>query len=362
MKAILMLEDGRSFWGESVNQAKGERIAGVILNTAVVGYQEMMTDPANHGKILVLTYPLIGNYGVAPKFNESKKVWLSGLAIKEKTNIYSNWQAKSSFEQFISENNLLTIHKIDTRTLTVHLRQKGEMPGIISTECFDLKELAAKIQSFRKAKAESVLPEVSSGKITVLNKAKPKAKKIAVLDIGASNSLIRQLQTMGVGLTLLPYNTTAEEILRLKFQGLIISNGPEQDPGLAGVAENVRKIVGKIPVLGISCGHQVLAQSIGAKITKMKLGHRGVNYPINKPASYKGEITSQNHSYTVDSESLAKIKNVKVTEYNLNDRTVEEIESKKMMFIGAQYIPSSPGFDEVNPVFHRFVKMLERSK
>jgi carbamoyl-phosphate synthase small subunit len=334
----------------------------MILNTAVVGYQEMMTEPANYGKILVLTYPLIGNYGIAPKFNESKKVWLSGMVIKEKTNIYSNWQAKSSFDEFIAENKLLTIHKVDTRTLTVHLRQKGQILGIISTECFDLKELSVKIQSFRRAKVESALPEISVEKITVLNKAKPGAKKIAILDLGVTNSLIRQLQTLGTGLTLLPYNTPAEEILRLKFQGLIISNGPEQDTGLAAVAENVKKIIGKIPVLGISCGHQVLALGIGAKITKMKLGHRGVNYPINKPASYKGEITTQNHSYTVDNESLAKIKNVKVTEYNLNDRTVEEIESKKMRFIGAQYVTSSPGFDEINPAFHRFVKMLERSK
>jgi carbamoyl-phosphate synthase small subunit len=362
MKAILMLEDSRYFWGETVNQAKGERIAEIILNTAVVGYQEMMTDPANYGKILVLTYPLIGNYGIAPKFNESRKVWLSGLVIKEKTNIYSNWQAKSSLDEFISENKLLTIHKVDTRTLAVHLRQKGEMRGIISTECFDLKELSVKMQSFRKAKVESALPEISVEKITVLNKAKPKAKKIAILDIGVTDSLLRQMQALGMGLTLLPYNTSAEEILRLKFQGLIISNGPEQDPGLAAVAENVKKLIGKIPVLGISCGHQVLTQSIGAKTIKMKLGHRGVNYPINNPVSYNGEITAQNHSYIVESESLAKIKNVKVTEYNLNDRTVEEIESKKMRFIGAQYMPVSPGLGEVNPVFHRFEKMLERNK
>ncbi len=356
MKAILMLADGKSFSGEAL-AVKGESVGEVILNTAVVGYQEMITDPANAGKILVLTYPLIGNYGVAPKFNESKKVWLSGLVIKEKSRVYSNWQAKDSFDNFVKENSLIALTKVDTRTLTVHLRQKGQMLGIISTESFDAKDLLLKIERFRKKPAESLLPEISVNKITHLGSGKAK-KKIAVLDLGITRSTVKQLEALGLSLVLLPYNTSAEEILRLKPHGLIISNGPEEDAGLDAVVNNVRALISKLPILGISSGHQVLARALGAKLSKLKLGHRGVNYPIHSPASYKGEITVQNHSWVVDLDSLNKIKGVKITGFNLNDRSVEEIESKKFKLIGVQYYLSSPGFNEVSPVFKKFMKML----
>lgn len=356
MKAILMLEDGKAFYGKAFG-TQGEVIGELILNTAVVGYQEMITDPANSGKILVFTYPLIGNYGVAPKFNESKKAWLSGLVIKEKTRIYSNWQVKDSFDNFVKEQGLLSIAGVDTRTLAVHLRQKGQMLGIISTESFDPKDLLSKIASFRKKPAVSLLPQVSVNKITHLGKEKAK-KKIAVLDLGIARSTIKQLETLGVSLILLPYNTSSTEILRLKPDGLIISNGPEEDSGLDAVVDNLKGLINKLPILGISCGHQVLARALGAKLSKLKLGHRGVNYPVHSSAVYKGEITVQNHSWVVDIDSLNKIKGVKVTGFNLNDRTVEEMESKKLKLLGAQYCLTSPGFNEVNPVFKKFIKML----
>lgn len=359
MKAILMLHDGHSFTGEALGVA-GERVGELILNTAVVGYQEMMTDPANANKILVLTYPLIGNYGCAPKFNESKNVWLAGLVIKEKSRIYSNWQAKISLDDFVKKNKLVTIQGVDTRTLAVHLRQKGEMLGAISTTNFDTKGLLAKIEDFRQKKAMSILAKVSVNKITRLGKTGGRQKKIAILDLGVTNSIIRQLETLGLSLTLLPYNIKAQEILRLKPAGLVISNGPEEDAGLEEVVANVKSIIGKVPILGISTGHQVLAVALGAKITRLKLGHRGVNYPLYSPASYKGEITVQNHSYVVDADTLNKIKQVKITGYNLNDHTVEEMESKKLRFIGTQYYPVSPGFAEVNPALKRFTKILRR--
>ncbi len=356
MKAILMLEDGHSFNGQAFGQA-GESIGEVIFNTAVVGYQEMLTDPANAGKILVMTYPLIGNYGCAPKFNESKKIWVSGLVIKEKSRIFSNWQAKSSLDDFVKSEKLLGIQGIDTRTLTVHLRNKGGALGIISTSDFDKKELIAKIEVFRKSKPKSRLPEVSVSKPTQLGKAK--GEKIAVLDLGITNSVLKQLESLGFSLTLFPYNTSAAGILKSKPKGLIISSGPEQDPGLKDIEENLRALVNKLPILAISSGFQVLASCLGAKVVKMKLGHRGVNYPIFAPTSYKGEVTCQNHSYAVDASSLNKIKNIKITANNLNDRSVEAIESKKMKIIAIQYNPVSPGFNEVNNVFKRFIKMME---
>jgi carbamoyl-phosphate synthase small subunit len=356
MKAVLGLEDSKSFSGEVLNS--GEVIGEVILNTAVVGYQEMITDPANAGKILVLTYPLIGNYGIAPKFNESKNVWLSGLVIKEKSRIYSNWQAKESFDNFIKEHNLLTMSEVDTRTLAVHLRNKGEMLGIISTKTFEPKELLSKINDFRKTKSESLLPKISVKKVIYLGKERARYK-VAILDLGITHSIIRQLETLGLAITLLPYNISCQEILRLKSDGLIISNGPEEDVGLKEVVVNVQSLINRLPILGISTGHQVLAKALGAKIIKMKLGHRGVNYPMDRPHFYKGEITVQNHSFVVDAESLVKIKGIKITGYNLNDRTVEEIESRKLKIIGTQYYPASPGFAEVNSVFKRFMKICK---
>jgi carbamoyl-phosphate synthase small subunit len=349
-----MLEDGKVFMGEGLGA--GEAIGEVIIDTAVVGYQEMMTDPANAGKILVLTYPLIGNYGCAPKFNESKKAWVTGLVIKEKSSIFSNWQAKTSVDDFIKKHKVSTIQKIDTRTLAVHLRQKGQMLGIISTSCFEPKELLAKIGAWRKKQAISILPKISVSKPMRLGRAKN--KRVAVLDLGVTNSVLRQLEILGLSLTLLPYNTSAQEVIKLKPRGLIISSGPEEDPGLQEVVSNVKGLVGKLPILGISTGHQVLAAALGAKLIRMKLGHRGVNYPMSSVASYKSEITAQNHSYAVDTDSLNKLKVVKITGYNLNDRTVEEMESKKLKFIGVQYIPACPGFNEANSVFRRFLKLL----
>ncbi len=355
MKAVLMLADGKIFSAEALGE--GESIGEVILNTAVVGYQEMITDPANAGKILVLTYPLIGNYGVAPKFSQSKKAWLSGLVIKEKSRIYSNWQAKQSLEDFLAAENLLTITKVDTRTLAVHLRQKGEMLGIISTKTQDAKELAAKLENFRKHPPMSLLPKISLTKPLHLGKKTAK-QRIAILDLGVTQSTIKELETLGLGITLLPFSTTAEEILREKPDGLIISGGPEEDIGLKTVAQNLRTLIGRLPILGIATGHQVLALGLGAKLSRMKLGHRGVNYPIHNPTSYKGAITVQNHGVTVDADTLGKVKYLTITGFNLNDRTVEEMESKKLKLIGVQYNPVSPGFSEVNPVFKSFLKML----
>lgn len=356
MKAVLMLEDGKVFAGESGGNTE-ERIGEVIFNTAVVGYQEMMTDPANAGKILLLTYPLIGNYGIAPKFSESSKVWLAGLVIKEKSRIFSNWQAKESLDDFVIKQHLNMLYKVDTRSLAVYLRQKGAMIGIITTKDSDSKELLAKIDDFRKQKKESLLAKISVTKPKSMGNSRAR-RRLAVLDLGVANSTIRQLEALDFSLTLLPYKTSAEEILRLKARGLVISGGPENDCALDEVANNLKAIVGKMPIFGISTGCQVLAQALGARINKLKIGHRGVNYPLHSPKSFKGEITVQNHGYVIDVDSMEKIKGVEISAYNLNDHTIEAFEGKKMKILGVQYYPASPGMNEVNPAFHKFSKML----
>ncbi len=352
MKANLILEDGSVFEGVGVGDIK-EGIGEVVINTAVVGYQEIMTDPSNAGKIMVLTYPLIGNYGVARKFDESRKCWLSGLVIKEPSRIYSNWQAEGSFKDFLIKEGVGCIADADTRTIAVTIREKGEMRGIISTGKESAKELMAKITAHNK---NSFIKDTSVKKITEMPGG-AKGPKVAVLDLGIPNSFLKQLKALGCDIVLLPYDTPAGDIISVKPDGLIISSGPENDEAAPKIAETVKAILGKIPMLGISAGHEIIGMALGCAIEKMKLGHRGVNYPVKNPNSFKGEITVQNHSFVINSDSIKNKKNVTVTLRNLNDDSIEEMESRQLRFISAQYYPASPGLNEVNALFIRFLNM-----
>ncbi|RJO65570.1 MAG: carbamoyl-phosphate synthase small subunit [Candidatus Omnitrophota bacterium] len=353
MNAILMLQDGKIFSGKTTGPIK-EVIGEVILNTAVVGYQEMATDPANRGKILVLTYPLVGNYGINPKFNESPQWQLSGLVVKETSRIISNWQAKTSLEDFAKKQDALILHKVDTRSLAVYLRHKGEMLGIIAGLSSDPKALLAKIDTYRKSQTRDLIRATSTAKSSYLGSNRAR-QKIAILDLGVTTDLLAQLQSLGAGIFILPHTATAKEITKTKAGGLIISNGPENDVSLEKIAETIRPLLGAIPILGISTGLHVLALAMGAKISRMKLGHHGINYPVAHPGSFKAEITVQNHSFVVDSDSLDKIKNVKAVGYHLNDRTIEEVANNKLRCMGIQYYPQSPGKGQVHSVLKRFM-------
>jgi carbamoyl-phosphate synthase small subunit len=352
-KAILVLEDGTSFSGESYG-ILAETAGQVILNTGVVGYQEMITDPANAGKILTLTYPLIGNYGVNEKFNESEKVWVKGLVIKELSLNYSNWQARSSLDEFLQKEKVVAISGVDTRTLAVKIRDDGEMLGIISSSDSGMKDLLNKLTQFKQKPSESVLAKTSVKEIT---KFSGKKQRIVVVDLGILKSIVRQLSSLGLEVILVPYDTEAKEILKLKPKGVIISSGPEDDPELSRVIDTAKEILGQIPLLGISCGHQVVARALGAKLTKMKIGHHGLNYPVKSPDSPKGEITVQNHSFVVAEDSLNQ-KDIKIVEKNINDQTIEKLKSKKLKFISIQYYPLSAGLDEIHPVFNEFMELL----
>ncbi len=354
MQARLILEDGTTFAGLPVG-APGERIGEVILNTGVVGYQEMVTDPANAGKILVLTYPHIGNYGVARKFNASAHCLLAALLIKADSRIPSNWQAEGDFVEFAKKKNLAVLSGVDTRTLAVKIRDQGQMLGIITTEKTKRSTLLAKLKQRARAKQEYI-STISIDQPLRL-KGKPGGPDIALLDLGVSSGLLKQLKNLGASIYLLPYNATAQQILKLKLRGLIISDGPEEDIAIPAIATEVRGLLGKLPLLGISTGHEVIGLALGGKLKKMKLGHHGVNYPVKADDSYHGEITVQNHSYVIDEKSIKKRREVKVTLRNLNDGTIEELSSKSLKFISTQYIPSSPGLGETHQVFERFLKM-----
>lgn len=356
MKGSLLLEDGSSFEGLSIGAA-GERIGEVIFNTAVVGYQEMMTDPANAGKILVLTYPLIGNYGMAPKFNESKRCWIEGLVIKEESKIPSNWQAEDSFTHFLKNEKLLTLSGIDTRTLTVHIRDKGQMLGIISSDGTKKSDMMKKLKAYKKNIKKDFIKDISVNKITKITN-NSSGTKIGILDLGILNNFLSQLKNLKCNITLLPYNMDADKILALKLDGLIISNGPEDDKAIPEIVKTFQKILGKIPILGIATGHEIIGLVLGGKRTRMKVGHHGVNYPVRSSSSFKGDITVQNHSFVVDEDSIKDKTNISVTLRNVNDNSIEEMESVPLRFISTQYYPVSPGFDEVHQVFTKFLGMI----
>ena len=356
MRAVLVLEDGSVFEGVSI-AVGGEKIGQVIINTAVVGYQEMMTNPSNAGKILVLTYPLIGNYGTAKKFYESKKCWLAGLVIKEVSRISSNWQSEMSFPDFIKKEGVLGIADVDTRTLATTIRDKGEMFGIISTEGSITAELVSKIKEFKIKNQPNHIKDISVKKPTEIGSF-PGEPKIAVIDMGMLLSFTKQLNNLGCNVTLVPYDTDAKAILAMRPDGVIISNGPEEDENIHKITDTVKGLLGKVPMMGISSGHEILGLALGADRKKMAIGHHGVNYPIKGDKSYRGEITVQNHSYALDDGTIKSRKDVSVTMRNVNDNTIEEMESKSMKFISVQYYPSSPGFDEPNGAFLRFLKML----
>jgi len=354
--ALLVLEDGTVFSGESLG-LKGVVCGPIFFDTRVVGYQEIMTDPSNAGKILVFTYPLIGNYGINDKFSESSRAWVKGVVIKERSKIYSNWQAKGSFDDFLKREKVLAIAETDTRTLTIHLREKGEMWAGISTNGKKKEELLVEIKKDRQKTPKSLIKEVSTREVRLI-KGKTKIR-VGILDVGMLQGLLVQLRILGLEIALLPYDIQPTEILKLKLKGLIIPSGPEDDPVLDEIIFTIKNLLGKIPMLGIALGAQVLAKSLGAKIKEMRLGHRGVNYPVKYPASFKGDITVQNHSRTIDLDSLKKSKPVQITAVHLNDGTVEGFASKKYKIIAVQYYPVSPGFSEVNNILIRFLQLMK---
>jgi len=361
-KAILVLENGSAYEGISCG-ATGEKAGWVSFYTGVVGYQEVITSPSNAGKIILMTYPLIGNYGVTKKFRESEQSWLAGLIIKEKSRITSNWQAEEDLTDALINEKVLAMEAVDTRALMVELRQAGEQWGIISTRDFKPQSLKKKIKRAQQRQGLDLMKKISSKRITKLSKKGP---AVAIIDIGVTNSLIIQLTRLGAQLNLIPYDAPADKILALSPKGdtlalspkgIIISDGPETDRGIDIVVDTVKRLLGRLPIFGLGTGCQVLARAMGAQIKKMHLGHHGVNYPIMQPGSLKGEITVQNHSYMIDEDSFDG-NDVEITWRNINDQSIEGIRNSKLKASGCQFYPASGGFDEVNPVLEKFISGL----
>jgi carbamoyl-phosphate synthase small subunit len=358
-KAILYLEDGLFFIGKSLG-SKGETSGEVCFNTGMTGYQEILTDPSYAMQMIVMSSPHIGNYGTNKQDVESDKIFASGFIIKSESIQPSNWRSESSLNQFLSKNKTVGIQDIDTRALTIHIRKNGAMRGIISTEDFNIDSLEKKINDIPYMQGQDLAIKVTQKEKRTLCNVEQPLFKVAALDFGMKSNIYDIMLTEGAEVEIFPANSGYEEILSSKPDGIFLSNGPGDPAAVSYGIETVKKLLGEKPIFGICLGHQILALAMGATTFKMKFGHRGINQPVKNLITNQIEITSQNHGFAVDEESLPK--NIKVTHKHLNDNTVAGIACKEVSAYSVQYHPeASPGPHDSRYVFKEFFKMMEQN-
>ncbi len=360
-KAILYLEDGACFFGTTLAES-GETAGEFVFNTAMTGYQEILTDPSYAGQIVVMTYPLIGNYGVNPEDVESEKVHVKGFVVKEFCRYPSNFRSTQSLIDYLNENKILAVEGIDTRALTKHLREAGAMKGIISTEEFDTSRLAQKLKLVPDMVGSDWVKEVTAPKDYLYNEKKGTQYKVAAIDCGIKWNILRILACLGCQVHVFPATATTEEIQAVNPDGLFISNGPGDPAAVPYVVDTVRSFIGKVPIFGICLGNQIVGLALGGKTYKLKFGHHGANHPaMDKPAG-RISITSQNHGFCVDYDSLNK-KEVEIVHVNLNDKSVEGLRHKKYPVFTVQYHPeAAPGPHDARYLFEEFVAMMKKGQ
>jgi carbamoyl-phosphate synthase small subunit len=383
MKALIALEDGRVFEGRSFG-AEGEKEGEIVFNTSMTGYQEIMTDPSYKGQIVTMTYPLIGNYGVNDEDVESKGPKVEGFIAREFSRITSNYRATGDLRSYFTTHNIIAIEEIDTRALTKHLRVRGAMKGIISTKDLDPESLVQKARQWQGIVGvdlvkevtcseayeydESVMPQVAGRRSQVAGTSnlEPRTSnstlRVVVMDFGVKMNILRMLKSVGCNVIVVPAWEKAETILALKPDGVMLSNGPGDPEGVPYAITEIRKLFGKLPIFGICLGQQLLGLAYGGKTYKLKFGHRGANQPIQEVATGKVSITSENHGFAVDVESI-KEHPVRVTHINLNDKTIEGIEHTELPIFSVQYHPeASPGPHDSYVLFDKFKNMMNANR
>lgn len=352
---ILILENGKTFSGDGFG-ADGTKIAEIVFNTSMVGYQEILSDPSYCGQFVTMSYPLIGNYGLTDEDYESKGIYMSGFIVREYNDMPSNFRYTMTLQEMMQTNGVVGISGVDTRELVRIIRDEGSQRAMITDIDANVDE-CIKILKATPYETEQV-KTVSTKRIWHCRTQNPKFTVVAV-DCGIKYNIIRKFNECGINVIVVPYNTSAEEILRLNPDGLFLSNGPGDPENVPEVIELVREIKGKMPIMGICLGHQIIGLSYGAKTYKMKFGHRGANHPVKNLLSGKVEITAQNHSYAIKADSL-KGTGLMVTHVNLIDGEVEGMIDEENKVISIQYHPeSAAGPEDSGYIFRMFLKNLE---
>lgn len=357
MKAFLILEDGTVFTGTSIGAVK-EVISEIVFNTSMTGYLEVLTDPSYAGQAVVMTYPLIGNYGICYEDMESLKPWPDGYIVRELSRLPSNFRSEDSIQYFLKKHEIPGIAGIDTRALTKILREKGTMNGMITTnKNYDLDTVIARMKEY---KTGNVVEKVTCDKKSVLAGA---GKKVALMDFGAKKNIAKSLNERGCEVTIYPAQTTAEEIIAANPDGIMLSNGPGDPKDCTAIIEEIKKLYeSDIPIFAICLGHQLMALAAGGDTHKMKYGHRGGNHPVKDVKTGRVYISSQNHGYVVDIEKMDE--NIaEVGFVNVNDQTVEGLRYKGKNIFTVQFHPeASPGPQDSAYLFDEFMKMMEVGK
>lgn len=386
MKAILALEDGRYFEGESFG-ASGTRTGEICFNTSMSGYQEVLTDPSYRGQIVAMTYPMIGNYGINTLDDESHEPHVRGFVIEELCDVPSNWRSTQSLDAYLKQHNIPGIQGIDTRALTKHLRTLGAMRSVITTEVSSVEEAVKLAQKSAPMSGSDFVKEVTTkttytwdpdsqlsrqwdipspsqnregGPEGAFHPLPEARHHIVAYDFGMKRNILRGLRQSGFHVTVVPATATAEEVLARNPDGVFLSNGPGDPAALDYIHKEVKQLIGKKPIFAICLGHQILGHAYGGKTFKLKFGHRGGNQPVKDLRTGKVSITSQNHGFAIDPSSLPS--NVEVTHINLNDGTVEGMRHREAPILSVQYHPeAAPGPNDAKYFFDEFAKLIDNA-
>ncbi|MCB1024468.1 MAG: glutamine-hydrolyzing carbamoyl-phosphate synthase small subunit [Acidobacteria bacterium] len=359
-KAILVLEDGRTFQGFSFG-AEGEVFGEMVFNTSMTGYQEILTDPSYAGQIVCMTYPLIGNYGVNENDTESRRPWVEGFVVKESSGISSNWRSSETLEAYLKRYKIVGIEHIDTRALVRHIRDKGAMRAAISTVELDKKVLLDRILESPVMNDRELASTVTTDSVFEISAEAEEKFHVVCYDFGVKNNSLRNFSKLGCRITVVPSDTSAADVMALGPDGIFLSNGPGDPAAMKNVVREIAVLANnRIPMFGICLGHQLLARAVDIPTYKMHHGHRGINHPVKNLITGHCEITSQNHGFGVSPDAIrANDEKVEITHLNLNDDTIEGIRIKGKPAFSVQYHPeASPGPHDARYLFDEFIRLM----
>ncbi len=365
-QAILLLEDGTLFKGRSFG-AEGESIGEIVFNTSMTGYQEVLSDPSYKGQLVMMTYPLIGNTGINSEDFESEKLWLEGFIVKEYTGFPSNWRSEEALDVLLKRRGIVAMDQIDTRALTRKIREGGAMQAIISTQTDDVEIMLKKLRAAPSLIGQDLVSQVTcfepyvweNGKKAALSSEISSQHHVVVYDFGVKRNILNMLCALKCRVTVVPANTSAEKVLSMNPDGILLSNGPGDPEAVPYAIHNTKTLLGKKPIFGICLGHQILGLALGAKCLKMKFGHHGGNQPVMAKNTGRVQITAQNHGFAIDLTAIEK--DVEITHYNLNDQSVEGLRHRHLPASSVQYHPeAAPGPHDAAFFFKDFVDSFSR--